>query len=406
MLNEKGIFAKLKTAVMEKIRVAFFAEVLIREYDGSTRTNFEIIDRIDTERFEFLFFCGVPPEHSIGHEVFHVPALTIPFNKDYKMASMYRMGPRIVSRLERFDPHLIHVATPSPLGYFALKYGLKRDLPVTTIYHTHFISYVKYYTKNAPIVTSALETAVIEHNKSFYNRCSRVYVPTDAMAEDLEDVGFDRSLMALWPRGIKLDVFSPDKRDEAYIQSLTGNKKKNILFASRLVWEKNLDTLADIYKQIEDQNLPYNLVIAGSGVAEEELRRIMPKAVFTGHVNHQQLSVLYASADYFLFTSVTETFGNVITEAMASGVPTIIADGGGSRSLVKEGINGYLCKPNEASDYLHKIQLLEDHPEFRELMIKQALTDVRKLSWDSLVHGLFADYEELSTVTSTARVHS
>jgi len=81
---------------------------------------------------------------------------------------------------------------------------------------------------------------------------------------------------------------------------------------------------------------------------------------------------------------------------MASGTPVLIADGGGSRSLVKEGINGFLCKPYNAKDYLHKIQLLEEHPDFRNMMIKQALKDVRKLSWERLVKGLLNDYIELT----------
>ena len=381
---------------MRKIRVAFFAEVLIRQFDGATRTMFEIIDRIDRQRFEFIFFCGVPPEENIGWEVFHVPALTIPFNKDYKMASMFKMGPRIEKRLKRFNPDIIHVATPSPLGYFSLKYALKHNIPITTIYHTHFISYVRYYTKNTPIVTSALETAVREHNKSFYNRCDRVYVPTDAMADELESFGFDRSLMSLWPRGIKLDRFGPEHADTQWIRGITQNDKKNILFVSRLVWEKNLDTLIEIYRRIESEDLGYNLIIAGNGIAKKELIAKMPKAIFLGHLNHDRLSVLYASSDYFLFTSITETFGNVIIEAMASGTPVLIADGGGSRSLVKVGINGFLCKPYDAKDYLYKINLLEGHPDFRQMMINRALEDVREYSWTLLVDRLFEDYIRLS----------
>ncbi len=381
---------------MKKIKIAFFAEVLIREFDGATRTIYEIIDRIDKTRFEFIFFCGMPPKEQIGWEIYHVPTLTIPFNKDYKMASMFRMGPRIENRLKRFNPDLIHVATPSPLGYFALKYGLKKKIPVTTIYHTHFISYVRYYTNNTPLLTEALKSALISHNKSFYNRCTKVFVPTKAMSLELRQIGFDEALMKTWPRGIKLEVFHPGKRDTAYIKSLVNNDNQNIIFASRLVWEKNLNVLIDLYNDIVKRELPLNMIVAGDGIAKEELMQRMPNATFVGHVNHDQLSVLYASCDYFVFTSVTETFGNVITEAMASGIPCIIADGGGSRSLIKQGINGYLCKPNQSEDYLDKIVLLQEHPEFREMMINQALKDVSHLSWDQLVGSLLSDMKALA----------
>jgi len=367
-----------------------------RKYDGATRTMFEIIDRFDSNKFEILFFCGVPPDEEIGYEVFEVPTLQIPINKDYKMASMFRMGPTIVDKLDDFQPDVIHISTPSPLGYFALKYGLKNQLPVTTIYHTHFISYVEYYTKKTPLLTSALKSAMIQHNKSFYNRCTRVYVPTDAIAEELEGYRFHRDNMKLWPRGIKLELFTPDKRDINSLPDKAQNNNRNILFVSRLVWEKNLELLIQIQNRIEERQLPFNLIVAGSGVAEEELKRRMPNAIFTGHVNHDQLSTLYASSDYFLFTSTTETYGNVITEAMASGTPCVIANGGGSRSLVKEGITGYLCDPKDADDFLNKIVLLEAYPESRELMIKNALEDAGTLNWDALVYRLQTEITNLS----------
>jgi glycosyltransferase involved in cell wall biosynthesis len=215
------------------------------------------------------------------------------------------------------------------------------------------------------------------------------------MKEELEEKGFDPDLMTIWPRGINLDIFNPGQRDEAFIRHLVGDGRMNILFASRLVWEKNLETLIDIYQMIEEQNLEYNLIIAGDGMAREELEAQMPKAHFTGHLNHVELSKLYASTDYFLFTSVTETYGNVVTEAMACGAACLVADGGGSQSLIKEGINGFLCKPYSARDYLYKIQLLEDHPEFKKRMKKQAIKDMQNLKWGHIVAALFKEMEDL-----------
>ena len=381
---------------MSKIRISFFAEILIRDLDGATRTMFEIIDRIDRDRFEFIFFCGVPPEEDIGFEVFHVPTLTIPFNKTYKMASMMGMGPSIVSRLDEFEPDLIHIATPAPLGYFGLKYALKKELSISSIYHTHFMSYIKYYTNNTPIITSAFEAAVVQHNRSFYNRCTKIFVPTIAVKEELEEKGFNAELMNIWPRGVKTNLFNPSKKDENYIRNLVSNDKKNIIFASRLVWEKNLEVLIDLQNIITKKELNFNLIIAGNGMAKEELENRIPDAFFLGHVHHKELAKLYASADYFIFTSVTETYGNVVTEAMASGVPCIIADGGGSASLIKQGINGYLCKPNEAKDYLHKIQLLEGHPEFRERMVAQAIAEMQDCTWDKIIGRFFDEVEFLA----------
>ena len=123
----------------------------------------------------------------------------------------------------------------------------------------------------------------------------------------------------------------------------------------------------------------------------------MPQAHLLGHVDHDQLCVLYASTDYFVFTSDTETFGNVIIEAMAPGLPSIIADGGGSRSLVSHGDTGYKVEPKNAAAYLDAIELMEHDSTLRASIVNNALDFVQKFSWETLVEGLLTDYEDLST---------
>lgn len=381
---------------MEKIKVAFFAEVLIKEFDGATRTMFQIIDRIDQSKFEFLFFCGVQPSTSFEHEVYHVPSLTIPFNKTYKMASMVGMGPGITAKLNSFKPDVIHIATPSLLGYYGLKYGRAQNIPVLSIYHTHFISYIKYYTKNTPLITQALEQAVVAHNKSFYDKCNLLYMPTNEMIKQLSNRGFKTDHMKLWRRGIDLELFTPVKKDKEYIKNLVRNDFTNLLFTSRLVWEKNLETLIGIYNLARERGLKYNFIIAGDGVARKELERRMPFAFFLKHTKHEVLSRIYASSDYFIFPSVTETYGNVVAEAMASGLPCIVADGGGVKSFVKQGVNGFLCKPNDPEDYLRMIEILSHQPELRKNITERAYKDIMNLEWDVLAARYFDDIIELA----------
>ncbi len=379
-----------------KIKVAFFAEVLIKHFDGATRTMFQIIERVDRERYEYLFFCGMPPVQDIGFEVFHVPAWTVPFNKTYKMASVFGMGPRIKKRLERYKPDVIHISTPSPLGYYALKYAKAHNVPVVSIYHTHFLSYVKYYTKGTPILTQALEGALAYHNRSFYDRCDLVYVPTDEIIEELSEKDFDTSNMILWQRGINTELFNPAKRDKAYLRGLTGKEGLDVLFASRLVWEKNLETLIGIYDLLMQSDMNYNLIIAGEGVALEELEKRLPKAIFLGYIEHEMLSKVYASSDYFVFTSDTETYGNVVAEAMASGLPCICADGGGVRSIIQHGVNGFLCNVHDAADYIRMIDILQNHPSLRDAITSRARADAVRLDWDSLVATYFTDVARLA----------
>lgn len=381
---------------MKKTRVAFFAEVLIKDFDGATRTMFQIIDRIDTSKFEFLFFCGVPPVQDFDHEVYHVPAVTIPFNKTYKVASMVGNGPGITKKLDSFNPDVIHIATPSLLGYYGLKYGRANNIPIFSIYHTHFISYIKYYTKNTPLITQALEQAVVTHNKSFYNKCDMLYMPTEEMVVQLRRRGFATDHMKIWKRGIDLELFNPQKRNVEYIRNLVNNDHPNILFASRLVWEKNLETLIGLYDLAQERGFKFNFIIAGDGVAREEMQRRMPNALFLKHTKQSVLSKLYASADYFVFPSITETYGNVVAEAMASGLPCIVADGGGVKSFIKQGVNGFLCKHDDPADFLRMLEILENQPFLKKNLTDQAYKDIRNLDWKVLVNQYFTDVQYLS----------
>jgi glycosyltransferase involved in cell wall biosynthesis len=373
------------------MRVAFVAEILIKDFDGAARTMFQLIERIPTEGFTFRFFSGMVQKdmEMLTHQV---PTLRVPGNETYRFALPWGAGLR--RELDRFKPDVIHIATPSLLGNYALKYAKKKGIPVISIYHTHFISYMDYYLKKLPNLVPLSKKFVASTYRKFYNSCQMIYVPSPSMVEQLIALGIDASRMKIWKRGIDLSLFSPSKRNLDYIHKTTGNSKKNILFSSRLVWEKNLHVLLNLYQQVE--NLPYNILVAGSGVAEEELKKRMPSAYFLGHLNHEDLSILYASADVFFFPSVTETFGNVVLEAMASGLPAVIANGGGSKDFIVEGVNGYLCPPEDTEQYLIRIKSLLEDDDLRKKMGTNAQAYSQDFDWESLAQTYFKDLKTLA----------
>ena len=381
---------------MSKIRVAFFAEILLEDFDGASRTIFQIIRKIPEHQFEFLFICGVPPEDGFAYEVFEVPAITIPFNKNYKMAVPYFHKCKLNEKLEDFKPDIIHISTPSPLGTFGLEYAKTQGIPVITIYHTHFISYIDYYLEHISILVDPVKNMIVHKLKKFYEDCDMVYMPTRIMVSELKHLGISDHNMKIWPRGLDTSNFDPEKRNVSFIKNLTGNDRPNILFASRLVWEKNLKTLIKIYKKSIKRGLLFNFIIAGDGVALEEMKEAMPSAYFLGKLTHEQLATVYASCDVFLFTSVTETCGNVVAEAMASGLPCVIANGGGSAGFIEDGVNGFLCQPESSNDYLGKISKVLFENELREQYIEKGLHFTSKLKWESLTDIYFND---LTTLT-------
>ena len=137
-------------------------------------------------------------------------------------------------------------------------------------------------------------------------------------------------------------------------------------------------------------------MIAGDGSALKACKARMPGAVFTGKISHQQLAVLYASADVFLFPSVSEAYGNVVLEAMASGLPCVIADGGGSADFITQGINGFKCRPYDAKDYVAKIHCVLQNTALSNQFAEEGLSYSSVFSWDELAETYFTDLELLA----------
>lgn len=381
---------------MTKIRVAFFADMLEKDTDGAVRTMYQLIDRIPHEKFDFMFFCGKPPQDSFNFNVVTVPTLTLPFNKTYKIALANVQTLTLTRTLQNFNPQVIHIATPSLLGFFALNYAHKNKLPVLSIYHTHYISYLGYYLKSFSGIKKISEKYVTKKYNDFYNKCNVVYTPSTQMVTELKQLGINHTKLKLWQRGLDTRLFHPTKKDENFIQQITKNTKPSILFVSRLVWEKNLETLFEIYDEIEFRKMDINFIVAGTGAAEEDVRHRMKNAIFLGKVDHQTLAKLYASCVILVFPSISETYGNVVVEAMASGCVPVIAKGGGSQSLVRNGETGFLCQPNSAITYVEKIKQLLNDTNLRAYMQQEGLKFTLTLNWEYLAREYFNDLECLA----------
>ncbi|MDR2384766.1 MAG: glycosyltransferase family 1 protein [Tannerella sp.] len=381
---------------MGKVRVVFFADILISDFDGASRTMFQLIGRIPADQFDFLFICGLGPEHVKGFKCIHINTLGVPGNKNYRFAAPLLQKAELDRELQSFSPDVIHISTPSLLGNYALKAARRLGVPVISIYHTHFISYVDYYVKNFPFLIDFAKQQVRELLKSFYNQCDTVYVPSNSIMRELTAEGVRPDVMKLWERGIDRTFFSPAKRNPELMKSLAGNDNPCILFASRLVWEKNLQTLIRVYDLAVQWRLKYNFVIAGEGVAREAIEKQMPGAVFLGHVGHERLAEIYASSNVFFFPSITETFGNVVLEAMASGLPCVIADSGGSRDFIEDGVNGFKCSPYDVSGFLNRIVEIIEHPEQAGQFAEKGLESSKKYIWEHLASEYFEDLKSLS----------
>ena len=198
----------------------------------------------------------------------------------------------------------------------------------------------------------------------------------------------------IWGRGIDGEKFNPGHRSDELIKGWDGADKKKILFVSRLVHYKETDMLIRLSHILREGTL---LIITGEGPEREKMEKESDpsKTIFTGKLIDNELSEVYASADIFVFPSLTDTFGNVVLEAMASGLPVIAANEGGPKNIVKHGENGYLIEPKKEEKFNEKINnLIDDSALYTELK-ENALSYARELNWDNIVGQLNEKYRGL-----------
>ncbi|MBS7564529.1 glycosyltransferase [Mucilaginibacter sp. Bleaf8] len=381
---------------MDKIRVVFFADVLVENFDGATRTMFQLIKRIPRHRFEFLFVCGAGPDKLYSFECLQIPAVKLPANITYKIALPQLAAQELSQKLQEFKPDVVHIATPSLLGAFAIQFANQQRLPVISIHHTHYTFYVDYYSKWMPFLIGWVKPKAAALKKEFYDRCNMLYVPAKNTAQHLQQLGVKATQIKIWKRGVDTLLFSPRKRNRGLMQYLTGNNNPNVLFTGRLTCEKDLEILFSIYDDLQDCETACNLIIAGDGINRKLYQKRMKNAVFTGKLEHNLLAELYASVDVFVSTAVSENDGDAVLEAMASGLPCVIADGGCAADLIEDGVNGFKCQPNNAADYLERINLLLADDMLYDRIRRKAHSYSKQLDWMQLAEVYFEDISQLA----------
>jgi glycosyltransferase involved in cell wall biosynthesis len=381
----------------EAMRVAHFAGTMRPGHDGVTRVLYRMTTALSAAGVDHVFVSAiVPPESERTTTMIEVPSVAFPLYRDYRLAAP---GTRYFGKqVLDFKPDILHIHSPCSLGYAAVRFGRKHNIPVVATYHTHFASYAKYY--NLPM----LEPFGWTYLRHLYDGCDRIFVPSMPILDEIWGQGF-RRLQHL-PHGVDADAFNPGYRSFAWRESrgIPGNKKM-LLYAGRLVWEKDLRTLAAAYEHLTRQRRDIVLVLAGEGPIRNELEALMPGAIFLGQLDGKELSHAYASADLFVFPSTTETFGNVIIEAMASGTVPVCAREGGAAGVVQHGVTGSLTTPRDPGDLTMAINELLDAPARREALSMQAIEFARRQTWQNIFQQMIESYREVAIEHATRKRH-
>ncbi len=369
------------------MRIAYFTESLPPLTDGVARTYTRLAETLNRRKIDFLFFAPVLPKEQEPWRgrVVSVPWVPFPLYRYYRVGlpNPFRLTPI----LDKFRPDLIQVAAPTPMGIFGQHYAFKHNIPLVSSYHTHFVDYFPYYHVNWAIKWGW------DYMRWFYNRTQATFGPSNDTLSELKKRGFKN--LELWPRGIDRTRFSPRLRSEALRKKLGCGKEKLFLFVGRMVQEKGLDELSQAASALRKQGYKFHLAFAGDGPYRKVMEERLPQDHYFGFIQGRELSELYASSDLFVFPSTTETFGNVVLEAMASGLPVVGAAQGGSLDLVKPGENGFLAKPLDGEDFARQVKTLLDNPRAMKKMAKGALQTAAKYHWPVINNMLLSHCRSL-----------
>lgn len=306
-----------------------------------------------------------------------VPSLPIPLYHGLHFGLPCRSRLRTI--WQKQPPDIIYVATEGPLGLSAINVALKKGIAVTSGFHTNFHKYMRHY--RLPGMAKLTEGFL----RKTHNKTLRTFAPTQDVIDQLNKMGVHNT--RLLGRGVDCELFHPNKRDIPLRQSwgLQSDNDAAAIFVSRIAAEKNIPLAIEAFKQIKRTRPDISCIFVGDGPEKLRLQRQYPEFKFVGMQTGERLSNYYASGDLFVFPSLTETFGNVITEAMASALVPVAFDYAAARALITDTQNGFLARYDNADAFLKKtaqaIEQTSDWPSIRQ----QARIKAEELHWISIV---------------------
>ena len=316
-----------------------------------------------------------------------VPSVPIPFRSEYQLAC--HLSPRVRRDLAEFAPNLVHVAAPDIVAHRAVTWARKRGIPVVSSVHTRFDTYLQYYH------LQFLEPVVRAISRRYYRRCDAIVVPAESTAAIMRAQRMNKDI-SLWSRGVDRAQFNPGRRSAEWRRSHgIDDDDMVVAFLGRLVLEKGLDVFSDAIEAARGNGVPLKVLVIGDGPARPFFEERVPDAIFTGQLTGDELATALASADVFFNPSITETFGNVTLEAMASGLPVIAAVASGATSLVKGEVTGKLSDPGDIDDFARSLAEYQRDPALRARHGAAGLEFAKTMDWDEINGAVMHVYERV-----------
>ena len=293
----------------------------------------------------------------------------------------------IFEYIERHRFNELIISTPGPMGLTGLAAARLLGLRTTGIYHTDFVEYVRHLTQDDDLADLTWQLM-----RWFYEQCTTILVPTETYRQQLIDNGFEPSRLGVMARGVDTQLFHPSKAAPAFFDRYGQSNRFHFLYVGRISKEKNLDALTDAFDEVVRRGYRAGLVFVGDGPHRQVLAaRCQDRPIaFTGILEGEELAGAYASADCMVFPSTTDTFGNVVLEAQASGLPVIVTNRGGPAEIVRRHESGIvvdLGQPQALADAMEKIMLDADR---RCELRNRGLQSAAESKWENVLEEFWS----------------
>ncbi|WP_339227030.1 glycosyltransferase family 1 protein [Oceanobacillus sp. FSL K6-2867] len=371
------------------MKIAIFTDTFAPEVNGVAKTLKRFTEYLDEQGIEYRVFAPKSSNEDLYSSNVH-RFLSLPFflYQECRLA-LPRMS-NVRDELQQFQPDIIHVATPFNMGLCGLHYAKKLHIPIVGSYHTDFDKYLAYYDMQF------LSRVLWKYMHWFHRPLKKIFVPSTDTMEQLQKRGFTN--LSIWSRGVDISMYHSRYSEELVREKYQIKEKYILLYVGRISPEKDVGLLPAINEKLLQKGIDdVHWLIVGDGPLKDELEQIAPSNMtFAGYINGKDLAEMYAAANLFVFPSATETFGNVVLEAMACGTPVIGVNAGGVRTIIKNGLTGILCKEKDEDGFTESIIRMLSNRVERETMRLEAKKYAKTQAWDTIFDGLLAEYEQVT----------
>ena len=360
------------------LRVALFSGNYNYVRDGANQALNRLVDYLLRQGVQVRIYSPTvkEPAFPATGDLVSIPAIPIPGRSEYRLP--IALPARVRRNLAAFNPNVVHVSSPDIVGHRAVTWARRRKIAAVASVHTRFDTYLAYYH------LQAFEPLARDIMRRFYHRCEVVMAPAESTAVILRVQRMNRDI-AIWARGVDRDQFNPDRRDLGWRRSKgIADDEIVVAYLGRIVMEKGLDVFVEAILALIDRGIRHRVLVIGDGPARPWFEQQLPDAVFAGQLTGPDLARALASADVLLNPSITEAFGNVTLEAMASGLPVIAADATGASNLVRSGVTGMLVDGTEPDEFAGAIEGYALDPDLRRRHGEAGLAIAKGMDWDSI----------------------